>query len=74
MCQLVLNAAWSGLFFAMQSPGIAFAEIIVLWVAIAATLVSFGRVSLGAAYLLVPYLIWVTYAGALNGVIWTMNS
>jgi tryptophan-rich sensory protein len=72
--QLVLNAAWSGLFFALRSPGAAFAEIIALWVAITATLVSFGRASPAAAGLLVPYLLWVTYATALNGAIWVMNS
>ena len=72
--QLALNAAWSGLFFALRSPGAAFAEIVALWVAIAATLVSFGRVSPAAAGLLVPYLLWVTYATALNGTIWVMNS
>ena len=72
--QLVLNAAWSGLFFALQNPGAAFAEIILLWAAIAATLVAFARVSPAAAGLLVPYLLWVTYAAALNGTIWVMNS
>lgn len=49
LIQLVLNAGWSGLFFALQRPHLAFAEIIVLWVTIAATLVCFGRVSLLAA-------------------------
>ena len=72
--QLALNALWSGLFFATRSPGLAFAEIVVLWVAIAATLLTFGRVSAVAAGLLVPYLLWVTYAAALNGVIWQLNS
>lgn len=62
VCQLVLNAIWSGLFFAFRSPGLAFAEILVLWVVIAATLVTFGRASNLAAGLLVPYLLWVTYA------------
>ena len=72
--QLVLNALWSGLFFAARSPGLAFAEIVALWAAIAATLIAFGRVSAMAAGLLVPYLLWVTYATALNGAIWVMNS
>jgi tryptophan-rich sensory protein len=74
LVQLVLNASWSGLFFALRRPDLAFVEIIVLWVAIAATLVSFGRHSRPAAALLVPYLLWVTYAAALNGAIWWMNS
>ncbi len=72
--QLVLNAGWSGLFFALRSPGIAFAEILVLWAAITATIFSFVRVSPVAAALLVPYLLWVTYATALNAAIWWMNS
>ena len=74
LAQLALNAGWSGLFFAMRRPDLAFAEIIILWLAIAATLVSFGRVSGAAAALLAPYLLWVTYATALNGTIWWMNS
>jgi tryptophan-rich sensory protein len=74
LAQLALNAAWSGLFFALRRPDLAFIEIIVLWVAIAATMLSFGRVSLPAAALLAPYLVWVTYATALNGTIWWMNS
>ena len=72
--QLALNALWSGLFFAARSPGLALAEIVVLWAAIAATVVTFGRVSAVAAGLLVPYLLWVTYATALNGAIWQLNS
>jgi len=71
--QLVLNALWSGLFFAARSPGIAFADIVVLWATVAVTLMTFGRVSAVAAGLLVPYLLWVTYATALNGAIWVMN-
>ena len=71
--QLALNALWSGLFFAARSPGLAFAEIVVLWAAISATIVTFGRVSAVAGGLLVPYLLWVTYATALNGAIWVMN-
>lgn len=74
LVQLVLNAGWSGLFFALRSSGIAFVEILVLWTAIAATIFLFARVSPVAAALLVPYLIWVTYATALNAAIWWMNS
>jgi tryptophan-rich sensory protein len=72
--QLGLNAAWSGLFFALRSPGAALAEIILLWCAIGATILSFRRLSALAAGLLVPYLLWVTFAAALNGAIWWMNS
>jgi benzodiazapine receptor len=72
--QLVLNAVWSGLFFTLRSPGVAFAEILLLWCAIATTLWSFGRLSPQAAGLLTPYLLWVTFAAILNGAIWRMNS
>jgi benzodiazapine receptor len=72
--QLALNAAWSGLFFTLRNPGAAFAEILLLWCAIAATWWSFGRISRLAAGLLSPYLLWVTYAAALNVAIWRMNA
>jgi len=71
--QLVLNAAWSPLFFSLHSPGIALVDIILLWAAIAATFWSFGRVSALAAGLFVPYLMWVSYATALNWAIWRLN-
>ena len=71
--QLFLNAAWSALFFGMRNPGIAFADILLLWLAIAATVVTFGRVSSLAATLLVPYLAWVSFATVLNWSIWRLN-
>ncbi|NBB85727.1 MAG: tryptophan-rich sensory protein [Bacteroidetes bacterium] len=71
--QLALNGLWSWLFFGWQLPGWAFAEILMLWTAIAATLLVFYRVKAWTAYLLVPYLLWVSYAAALNGWIWWMN-
>jgi benzodiazapine receptor len=71
--QLVLNAAWSGLFFALRNPAAALVDIVALWVLIAATVAAFARVSRTAALLLVPYLLWVTFAAALNAAIWTMN-
>lgn len=73
LVQLVLNAAWSPLFFGLKQPGIAFAEILLLWLAIAATLVSFHRVHRIAAWLLVPYIAWVSFAAFLNGVLWQLN-
>jgi translocator protein len=72
--QLALNVAWSWLFFAMQRPDLAFAEIVVLWAAILATLVAFWRIRPLAGALLVPYLLWVTYAAALNLAIWRLNT
>jgi benzodiazapine receptor len=71
--QLALNLAWSGLFFALRRPGLAFGEVVPLWAAILATLLSFGRVSRWAALLMVPYLAWVAYAAALNFAIWRLN-
>jgi benzodiazapine receptor len=64
--QLVLNALWTPIFFGLRAPGWAFAELVVLWVAIVATIVAFARIRRGAALLLAPYLTWVTFAGALN--------
>lgn len=74
VAQLVLNAAWTPLFFGLHRPGIAFAEIILLWLAIAATLVAFRPVSRAAAWLLAPYLAWVSFAAVLNGTLWRLNS
>ncbi|MGC5012400.1 TspO/MBR family protein [Streptosporangium sp. DT93] len=71
--QLVLNAAWTPLFFGAGRYGLAFAEIVVLWLAILANIVMFRRISRPAAWLLVPYLLWVTYAAALNFAIWQLN-
>ena len=71
--QLVLNAAWTWLFFAGEQAGAAFAEIVVLWLVILANAVLFSRLSRVAGLLLVPYLLWVTYAGALNLALWLTN-
>lgn len=72
--QLVLNTLWSILFFGLRSPGAAFAEIIFLWLAIVATMVAFYRVSRTAMWLLVPYLLWVSFAGYLNYTFWILNN
>ncbi|SHK68755.1 TspO and MBR related proteins [Pseudonocardia thermophila] len=71
--QLLLNMAWTPLFFAAGLIGPAFAEIVVLWIAIVATIVLFARIDKIAAWLLVPYLAWVTFASALNLAIWVLN-
>lgn len=72
--QLFLNAGWSWLFFGLQSPGAALAELVVLWCAIVATVVAFWRVTPAAGLLLLPYLLWSTFAAALNLAIWRMNA
>jgi tryptophan-rich sensory protein len=71
--QLLLNSLWSLLFFGMQSPGWAAIEIVVLWGAIAATIIVFAKVGRAAALLLVPYLLWVSFASALNFSIWNLD-
>jgi benzodiazapine receptor len=73
LVQLALNALWSWLFFAWQRGGLAFADILLLWVLIVATIVLFWRVRPLAGVLLVPYLLWVTFASALNYAIWRLN-
>jgi len=73
LVQLVLNAGWTPLFFGLHLPGLAFAEIVVLWLTIAAVLVAFRRVSRAAAVFLVPYLLWVSFAAALNFALWRLN-
>jgi tryptophan-rich sensory protein len=71
--QLALNLAWSGIFFGARLPGFAFFEIIILWLAILFTIFIFRSLNQVAAYLLVPYLVWVTYASYLNCGIWWLN-
>ena len=71
--QLILNGLWSVLFFGMRSPGLAFAEILLLWISIGGTIVLFWRVAPVAGMLLLPYQAWVTFAAVLNGAIWTLN-
>src|SRR4029079_2490446 len=71
--QLVLNAVWTPLFFGAGSPGLAFADIVVLWAAVGVTIALFRRVSAVAAWLMGPYWLWVTFAAALNFSIWQLN-
>ena len=71
--QFVLNILWSFFFFGLRSPLLGLVDIIVLWVLIAVTIRAFYRVKRSAAYLLIPYIAWVTLATALNGAIYIMN-
>lgn len=71
--QLILNTLWSIIFFAWQSPGGAFAEVIFLWLAIVATIIAFAKISKPAAWLLAPYILWVSFAAYLNYTIWMLN-
>jgi tryptophan-rich sensory protein len=72
--QLLLNFAWTPLFFGLHWMGIAFAEIILLWLAILATILAFRKLNVVAAWLMVPYLLWVSFAAALNFTLWQMNA
>lgn len=74
LVQLALNALWSVLFFGLQRPDLAAAEIVLLWLAILATLVAFWQRSTAAGWLLVPYLAWVTFAALLNFEIARLNN
>ncbi|MDQ3017903.1 MAG: tryptophan-rich sensory protein [Bacteroidota bacterium] len=71
--QLFLNFWWSMIFFKFHSIGLAFAEIIMLWVLILFTIISFSKISKPAAWLLVPYIAWVSFASILNYTIWMLN-
>ncbi|MGZ6340260.1 MAG: TspO/MBR family protein [Candidatus Limnocylindrales bacterium] len=71
--QLALNFGWSWLFFSMHALGPSVLEIAALWLAIAATIGAFDRLDRRAALLLVPYLGWVSFAGALNVAVWRLN-
>jgi translocator protein len=71
--QLVLNILWSIVFFGLRKVGPAFGEILLLWMMIIATAVAFYPLSLLAAWLLIPYIVWVVFASYLNFRIWQLN-
>jgi tryptophan-rich sensory protein len=71
--QMVLNALWSFCFFGMRSPGLALVEIVFLWIAIVGTIVTFGRLDTLAYPLLIPYLLWASFAAVLTASIWLRN-
>ena len=71
--QLVLNILWSVIFFGFHNPGIAFFELLMLWFAVLFCIVNFYRVHKSAGFLLLPYIIWISFAGILNYFIWILN-
>ena len=73
LVHLVLNGAWSGLFFGLRSPGWALVEIAFLWASILALVLLFRPLSVTASWMLVPYLLWVSFASVLNGAIFWLN-
>ncbi len=74
LLQWLLNALWTPLFFGLQRPDLAFAEIVVLGLTLLVTAVAFWRVRPLAGLLLVPYVLWVAFAGLLNFTIWQLNA
>lgn len=73
LVQLLLNAAWSPLSFGMRSPGLAFVDILLLWVALLLCTRLFWKTCPVAGALLLPYVAWVTFAAVLNYTIWQLN-
>lgn len=71
--QYILNIFWSFVFFGLHLPGLAFFCLIALWIAILYTIINTYRVSKIASYLLIPYILWVSFAGYLNFAIWILN-
>jgi translocator protein len=71
--QMVLNAAWSALFFGLRRPDLAFVNLVALWLSIAAMIALYAPINATAAWMLAPYLAWVAFAGLLNYTIWQMN-
>lgn len=73
LAQLALNAVWSWLFFAWHLGALAFFDILLLWILIVATLIAFWRIRPLAGALLIPYLLWVSFAAVLNYTVWQLN-
>ena len=73
LTQLLLNALWSWLFFGLKISAFAFGEIVLLWLGIGGTIVAFWPRQRAAAWLLVPYLLWVSFASVLNFTLWQLN-
>ena len=72
--QLLLNTLWSVIFFGMKNPRLAFFELLLMWLAIAGTIIAFWSLLMWAGVLLLPYLAWVSFAGFLNLRIWQLNT
>jgi tryptophan-rich sensory protein len=73
LAQLALNLAWSWIFFRKHAMGAALIEVVGLWGMIGVTTFGFSRVEVAAAWLMAPYLAWVTFAGVLNAAFWRLN-
>lgn len=73
LIHLVLNSLWSVVFFGLENPALAFLIIIILWLMILVLIIRFYRIKKLAAYLLIPYILWVSFASVLNYSIWHLN-
>ncbi len=73
LLQLILNALWTPLFFGLKMPLVAFIEILLLWTAIILTIIASARVSILAGLLLLPYIVWTSFAAVLNCSLWLLN-
>jgi tryptophan-rich sensory protein len=73
LVQLLLNFGWSFIFFYLQEPGWALAELVLLWISILVNMIVFAKASKLSAILLLPYICWVSFAGYLNYTIWQLN-
>lgn len=71
--QLILNALWTWIFFGWKQPFPAFIEIAILWIMILATMIQFFKISTPAGILLIPYILWVSFASVLNFSLWRLN-
>ena len=72
--QLVLNMLWSVIFFGLRLPMVAFMEIIILWIFILLTMIKSSKVSKTTVFLLLPYILWVSFAAILNLFLWRLNT
>ncbi|MCE9643540.1 MAG: tryptophan-rich sensory protein [Candidatus Andersenbacteria bacterium] len=73
VAQLLLNTMWSIIFFGLHNPALAFLNLLAMWIFIALTIYVFKPINKTAAYLLAPYILWVTFAGYLNFSVWQLN-
>jgi tryptophan-rich sensory protein len=73
LIQLLLNGLWTPIFFGAHLIFVALIEIIILWLSIILTIVLFWKISIPASLLLLPYILWVTFAAVLNAAIWLLN-
>lgn len=71
--QMELNVLWSIVFFGLENPKLAFVEVIIFWLSIFATIVAFSKISKPAMWLLIPYIVWVSFACYLNFSIWQLS-